>query len=147
MKARKSAGRRSTKAKTAGKKQTDNNQDSAVAKGPARAATKRAARRAASASKVKSGRGCGDCGAGCMVEDPIEVAKRTMKGSVPAIVDAMVKKAKQGSCPHAKTLLEMTGAKFMFQDDTKTGDGGESWAKLVLERMEKAEREKASAES
>jgi len=51
-----------------------------------------------------------------VVEDPIEVAKRTMKGSVPAIVEAMVKKAKQGSCPHAKTLLEMTGANFMFDD-------------------------------
>ena len=68
-----------------------------------------------------------------------------MKGSVPAIVEAMVKKAKQGSCPHAKTLLEMTGAKFMFHDGPETRDAGEPWARLVLERMEQAEREKASA--
>jgi hypothetical protein len=68
-----------------------------------------------------------------------------MKGSVPAIVEAMVKKAKQGSCPHAKTLLEMTGAKFMFEDGPETRDGGESWARLVLERMEQAERRKAPA--
>jgi len=80
-----------------------------------------------------------------VVEDPIEVAKRTMKGSVPAIVEAMVKKAKQGSCPHAKTLLEMTGANFMFDDGPESRDAGESWARLVLERMEQAERKKTDA--
>jgi len=68
-----------------------------------------------------------------------------MKGSVPAIVEAMVKKAKQGSCPHAKTLLEMTGAKFMFDDGQEEREAGESWARLVLERMEQAEREKSGA--
>jgi hypothetical protein len=69
-----------------------------------------------------------------------------MKGSVPAIVDAMVRLAKKGSCPHAKTLLEMTGAKFMFQDGPEKPDAGESWARLVLQRMKQAERETEAAE-
>ena len=64
-----------------------------------------------------------------------------MKGSVPAIVEAMVEKAKQGSCTHAKTLLEMTGAKHMFGDGAEIADSGEPWAKLVLERMDEAEQE------
>jgi hypothetical protein len=50
----------------------------------------------------------------------------------------MVELAKQGSCSHAKTLLEMTGAKHMF-DEAEVQDGGESWAKLVLERLNEAE--------
>jgi hypothetical protein len=66
--------------------------------------------------------------------DPFEVAKRTMKGSVPAIVEAMVELAKQGSCSHAKTLLEMTGAKHMFDGEAER-ECGEPWAKLVLERL------------
>jgi hypothetical protein len=69
--------------------------------------------------------------------DPFEVAKQTMKGSVPAIVEAMVELAKQGSCSHAKTLLEMTGAKYMFEGEAQ--DSGEPWAKLVLERLDQAE--------
>jgi hypothetical protein len=73
--------------------------------------------------------------------DPFEVAKQTMKGSVPAIVEAMVAKAKQGSCTHAKTLLEMTGARHMFGDEMEIADSGEPWAKLVLERMDEAEQE------
>jgi hypothetical protein len=73
--------------------------------------------------------------------DPFEVAKQTMKGSVPAIVKAMVEKAKQGSCTHAKTLLEMTGAKHMFDEVAETANSGEPWAKLVLERMDEAEQE------
>jgi hypothetical protein len=73
--------------------------------------------------------------------DPFEVAKQTMKGSVPAIVEAMVELAKQGSCSHAKTLLEMTGAKHMFDDGPELEDSGEPWAKLVLERMDEAEQE------
>jgi hypothetical protein len=73
--------------------------------------------------------------------DPFEVAKQTMKGSVPAIVETMVRKAKQGSCTHAKTLLEMTGAKHMFGEDAEIADSGEPWAKLVLERMDEAEQE------
>jgi hypothetical protein len=71
--------------------------------------------------------------------DPFEEAKRTMKGSVPAIVKTMVKKAKEGSCTHAKTLLEMTGAKHMFGPEAEMQDRGEPWAKLVLERLDEAE--------
>jgi hypothetical protein len=71
--------------------------------------------------------------------DPFEVAKKTVKGSVPAIVNAMVKLAKQGSCSHAKTLLEMTGARHMFDGDSEMQDSGEPWAKLVLERLGKAD--------
>lgn len=73
--------------------------------------------------------------------DPFEVAKQTMKGSVPEIVKVMVKRAKQGSCSHAKTLLEMTGAKHMFGEEPETQNSGEPWAKLILERMERAEQE------
>ena len=76
--------------------------------------------------------------------DPFEVARETMKGSVPAIVEAMVAKAKRGSCTHAKTLLEMTGAKHMFGEEAETADSGEPWAKLVLERMDEAEQESLS---
>jgi hypothetical protein len=71
--------------------------------------------------------------------DPFEVAKQSMKGAVPAIVEAMVEMAKQGSCSHAKTLLEMTGAKHMFDGDSETQNSGEPWAKLVLERLGEAE--------
>ncbi len=71
--------------------------------------------------------------------DPFEVAKQRVKGSVPAIVDAMVEKAKQGSCTHAKTLLEMTGAKHMFDSEGEGQGGGEPWAKLVLERLDEAD--------
>jgi hypothetical protein len=73
--------------------------------------------------------------------DPFEVAKRKMKGSVPAIVEAMVLKAKQGSCSHAKTLLEMTGVRHMFGEGTEAQENGEPWAKLVLARMAEAEQE------
>lgn len=71
--------------------------------------------------------------------DPFEVAKQTVKGSVPAIVATMVRKAKEGSCPHAKTLLEMTGAKHMFDGEAEGQANGEPWAKLVLERLDEAE--------
>jgi hypothetical protein len=60
---------------------------------------------------------------------------------VPEIVNSLVKMAKAGSCTHAKTLLEMTGAKHMFDDEAE-GHGqesGEPWAKLVLERLDEAE--------
>jgi len=73
--------------------------------------------------------------------DPFEIAKRTVKGSVPAIVRALVEKAVDGSCTHAKTLFEMTGAKHMFGEEAEAHASGEPWAKLVLERMEQAERE------
>jgi hypothetical protein len=79
--------------------------------------------------------------AGALERDPFEVAKQTMKGSVTAIVEAMVAQAKKGSCSHAKTLLEMTGAKHMFGDEAEMADSGEPWAKLVLERMDAAEQE------
>jgi hypothetical protein len=75
--------------------------------------------------------------------DPFEVAKQTVKGSVPAIVEAMVELAKQGSCTHAKTLLEMTGARHMFDSEMEPPDNGEPWAKLVLERLDEAEIEAA----
>jgi hypothetical protein len=85
---------------------------------------------------------------GARERDPFEVAKQTMKGSVPAIVQAMVELAKQGSCSHAKTLLEMTGAKHMFDSEAEMQGSGEPWAKLVLERLDeaagKAGREAAS---
>jgi len=71
--------------------------------------------------------------------DPFEVARRKMKGSVPAIVDAMVELAKQGSCSHAKTLLEMTGAKLMFDTEAEKQDSSQPWAKLVLEKLGQAE--------
>ena len=71
--------------------------------------------------------------------DPFEVAKQTVKGSVPAIVATMVRKAKEGSCPHAKTLLEMTGARHMFDGEAEGQANGEPWAKLVLERLDEAE--------
>jgi hypothetical protein len=84
--------------------------------------------------------GLGDAGKTIRPElDPFEIAKQKMKGSVPAIVEAMVELAKQGSCSHAKTLLEMTGAKHMFDGQAEVQDGGESWARLVLERLDEAE--------
>ncbi len=78
--------------------------------------------------------------------NPLEAAKQRVKGSFPAIVDAMVEKAKQGSCSHAKTLLEMTGTKHMFDGEGEGNAGGEPWAKLVLERLDEADS-KAGTES
>lgn len=75
--------------------------------------------------------------------DPFEAARQTVKGSVQAIVKKMVEKAKEGSCTHAKTLLEMTGAKHMFDSEAEGQDSGEPWAKLVLERLDEAERGQA----
>jgi len=85
--------------------------------------------------------------AGVAEQDPFEVAMRTMKGSVPAIVEAMVELAKQGSCSHAKTLLEMTGARHMFDSEVELQDNGAPWAKLVLERLDEVETEAAEQES
>jgi len=82
--------------------------------------------------------------------DPFEVARRKMKGSVPAIVDKMVKEAMGGSCTHAKTVLEMTGARQMFDEEARPGRTSEPWAKRVLKKMEEAEvedRRKTAAES
>jgi hypothetical protein len=107
----------------------------------------KAGKKSAAAGKLPSRQGEGEApvgaGDGHVAEtaDPFEIAKQRMKGSVPAIVEAMVELAIQGSCTHAKTLLEMTGAKHMFGSEAETQDAGESWAKLVLERMEQAENE------
>ena len=80
-----------------------------------------------------------DAGSAGAELDPFEVAKQSVKGSVSAIVAAMVEKAKQGSCTHAKTLLEMTGAKHMFDGEGEAQNSGEPWAKLVLERLDEAD--------
>ena len=104
----------------------------------------KAAKKSGAAKKVRVGTSKA-VGLGGAVEtlrpelDPFEVAKQTMKGSVPAIVEAMVELAKQGSCSHAKTLLEMTGARRMFDGGGEAQDGGESWARLVLARLDEAE--------
>ena len=71
--------------------------------------------------------------------DPFTVARRRVRQSVPKIVDELVKKAEKGSCVHAKTLLEMTGARHMFDGESAAGEAGEPWAKLVLERLQEAE--------
>ena len=71
--------------------------------------------------------------------DPFEVARRRIRRSVPKIVNALAKEAEAGSCTHAKTLLEMTGAKHMFDGEAKAGEKGEPWAKLVLEKLVEAE--------
>jgi len=71
-------------------------------------------------------------------QDPFSVARRRVKQSVPKIVDVLAKMAEGGSCMHAKTLLEMTGARHMFDTEAAGGEG-EPWAKLVLERLNEAE--------
>lgn len=70
--------------------------------------------------------------------DPFSVARRRVRQSVPKIVDVLATMAEEGSCLHAKTLLEMTGARHMFDTEAAGGDG-EPWAKLVLERLNEAE--------
>jgi hypothetical protein len=145
----KTAGKKSAGKKKAGGKPANSSEDvteSSAAKKRARAAKSAAVK---SKPERKPGKRRATSGAtqfaastaGAAALDPMEVAKQTMKGSVPAIVKAMVKKAREGSCSHAKTLLEMTGAKYMFGGDTEMQHGGEPWAKLVLERMEQAEQE------
>lgn len=115
---------------------------------PTRATAKKKASRSKSAPVAAEGK------AGVWCEDPVcktadgcraqrvllEIAKKKVKGSVPAIVEAMLEKAKQGSYSHAKTLLEMTGACRMFDQDADGGESGESWAQRVLERMREAEQ-------
>ena len=120
---RKAASRKTPNQKTAGKKQ--------------------AASKAGASPREKAGKKTKTVPPAAAADalDPFEVAKQTMKGSVPAIVKAMVEKAKRGSCTHAKTLLEMTGAKHMFDEAAESSDSGEPWAKLVLERMDEAEQE------
>jgi len=125
---RKAASRKTASKKTASKKSA-----------ASRNAVSTSAKAGTRTKKIASAPAAGDW-------DPFEVAKQTMKGSVPAIVEAMVAKAKQGSCTHAKTLLEMTGAKHMFGEDAEIADSGEPWAKLVLQRMDEAEQESLTQE-
>ena len=106
--------------------------------------TKQSPAAGAREANLAAGYAATDAAPAAGARDPFEVARETMKGSVPAIVEAMVAKAKRGSCTHAKTLLEMTGAKHMFGDEAETADSGEPWAKLVLERMDEAEQESLS---
>jgi hypothetical protein len=108
------------------------------------------------AEKLEKARGCGTTrkkkavGTGEQELGPFEAAKRRVEGSVSEIVEAMVVRAKRGSCTHAKTLLEMTGAKHMFDGEAEGRESGEPWAKLVLERLDEAdsdgEREKPRLE-
>jgi hypothetical protein len=111
-----------------------------------RAAEKRPKARGCGAAKKKEGSGTGERELG-----PFEAAKRRVEGSVSEIVEAMVVRAKRGSCTHAKTLLEMTGAKHMFDGEAEGQQSGEPWAKLVLERLDEAdsdgEREKPRPEA
>jgi hypothetical protein len=72
--------------------------------------------------------------------DPFEVARRKVRGSITKIVNKLVDEAVAGSCTHAKTLLEMTGARHMFDEEKEADGAGEPWAKLVLERLEEAEQ-------
>ncbi len=146
--------------KRGGKVDQDKGQAASTTAKPKKAASKKAAKKSKQITKIDSakrnsakqrrirvpdvtGRGATD-GTSVQEPDPFEVAKRTMKGSVPAIVEAMVELAKQGSCTHAKTLLEMTGAKHMFDGEAEAQDGGAPWAKLVLERLDEAESEAES---
>jgi hypothetical protein len=110
-----------------------------------KAVGKRAAgKRAAGKSKaVKSAAGSGAAGGRAKGKgkvrggDPMEVAREMVKGSMPEIVGAMVMEAKNGSHSHAKTLLEMSGVRHMFEEEA--AQAGEPWAKLVLERLGEAE--------
>lgn len=68
----------------------------------------------------------------------MELACEKVKGSMPAIVERMVEEALEGSHPHAKTLLEMSGVRQRC-DSTATHAAGEPWAKLVLERLDEVE--------
>lgn len=81
--------------------------------------------------------------------DPFEQARRRIRTSLPKIVDKLATKAEGGSCVHAKTLLEMTGAKHMFDGELQQTEKGEPWAKLVLEKLGEAESggEEAAAEA
>jgi colicin import membrane protein len=103
------------------------------------AKTKAAKAKAAKERAAKAKTGDSESKPTSVETDPFQVAKQTMKDSVPAIVKTMVRKAKEGSCTHAKTLLEMTGAKRMFDGEAPGQDSGEPWAKLVLERLDEAE--------
>jgi ribosomal protein L14E/L6E/L27E len=134
------AGRKNAKAVKAAKK-TVSSQKTAGKRTPnKKSSKKKTASKKAASKKTVSEKTAAPAGEGSSV-DTFEVARRTMKGSVSAIVEAMVEQAKRGSCSHAKTLLEMTGAKHMFDDAGETEDRGEPWAKLVLERMKEAELE------
>ena len=78
--------------------------------------------------------------------DPFAVARRKVRAAVPAIVDKLVEKASEGSCAHARTLLDLTGARHMFDNQPEAAEPGESWARLVIERLDEAEAEGKAAE-
>ena len=99
-------------------------------------ASKKRTRTAGKSRKMEVGEGTEAAGKA----DPFEVAKRTVKGAVPAIVRKMVQEAKGGSCTHAKTLLEMAGVKRMFEQDPAGETKDEPWARMVLEKLGEAER-------
>lgn len=73
--------------------------------------------------------------------NPFARVRKTIKDELPEIVDTMVKKAKGGSCTHAKTILEISGAKHMFDGEHQAKEKGQPWAKLVLQKLDEAERE------
>ncbi len=136
----KAAGKATPKKKKANKKSAATKDEVS----PRTKKTKQSQAAGAREANFAAGYAATDAAPGAGARDPFEVARETMKGSVPAIMEAMVAKAKRGSCTHAKTLLEMTGAKHMFEDEAETADSGEPWAKLVLERMDEAEQESLS---
>lgn len=140
------AGKKAKAVKAASKKAANSKAASKKTSKTKTANKKNAASKGAVSTRAKAGKNTKKVPA-VDARDPFEVAKQTMKGSVPAIVEAMVEKAKQGSCTHAKTLLEMTGAKHMFGEEAETADRGEPWAKLVLERMDEAEQESLKRDS
>ena len=76
--------------------------------------------------------------------NPFAQVRRTIKEHLPKIVDKMVKEAEEGSCTHAKTILEISGAKRMFDGEHEVKDKGEPWAKLVLQKLDEAEPEAAA---
>jgi len=143
--ATKKAGKKSASKKTSAIQRTGR-----TTGGAALGATRKS--RASRQSKKKSEAARGGCKSDASCEtglpdaeepngDPFEVARKKMKGSVPAIVDKMVKEAMGGSCTHAKTVLEMTGARQMFDEEARPGRTSDPWAKRVLKKMEEAEVE------
>ncbi|MDR3763419.1 MAG: hypothetical protein P4M01_04915 [Acidobacteriota bacterium] len=75
--------------------------------------------------------------------NPFAKVRKTIKDHLPTIVDRMVQKAEGGSCTHAKTILEISGAKHMFDGEHQAKEKGEPWAKLVLQKLDEAEQETA----
>lgn len=138
--ARKTAGKKSAGKKPEAAGKGGSSRKSKAVKGTKVPAPGQAGSKPGRRSTITLSEGSAASAAETVEVDPFEVAKQKVKGSVPAIVEAMVKKAKAGSCTHAKTLLEMTGAKHMFGGEAEVEESGEPWAKLVLDRMDEAEQ-------